>query len=166
MRRPRPSEAGFSLLTTVLLLAIASVAAVVVLSSVQDEQDMLRLAKQRDEARETAYGGLMEIMNDQGLSARLPEPETAGMKTAYQPSADSLFDRESLYRSQRSYQAEIRLLRVAPMVESSHNTVRAVMYEVRVDAEGPEGSAAGVEAQIYKVVSSQSGIIQPRTHGR
>ena len=166
MRRPDSRQAGFSLLTTVLLLAIAAVAATVVLVSVTDEQDLLRQQRQRNEARETAQGGLMELMNDQRLSAILPTPDTPQLSASYTPATSSLFDNASVYRSARDYQAEVRLVRVAPMLESSHNVVRAVMYEVRVDAEGAEGAGAGVEAQIYKVTSSQSGIIQPRTHAR
>lgn len=149
-----------------LLLAIGSVAAAVVLMDMDNELEILRAQRQREEAREAAEGGLMEILNDQGLAAVLPQPDTPNLEATYAPPAQSIFDNPSVYRGQRSYDARVRLVRIAPMLESSHSVVRAVMYEVQVDAQSADGTTAGVEAEVYRVTASQSGIIQPRLHGR
>lgn len=166
MRRPRHERNGFTLITLILMLALATISAGVVLSSIGDEQALLRGERQIAEAREIAEGGLMEVLNDQGLAEVLPTMETPGLHADYAPSSASVFANPSLVRSHGEYDADIDLVRVAPMLESSHTTVRAVMYQVRVRAEAADGTSAGVEAEVYKVTSSSSGIIQPRAHAR
>jgi type II secretory pathway component PulJ len=167
MKSPRRrARGGFTLLTLILLLAVGSLAAAVVLVDMGDELELLRLQRQREEAREAAEGGLMEVLNAQSLAAALPDPTTPNLSVTFQPPAQSIFDNPSVYRGQRSYTANVRLVRMAPMLESSHSVVRAVMYEIQVDAQAADGTSAGVEAEVYRVAASQSGIIQPRVHGR
>ena len=52
------------------------------------------------------------------------------------------------------------------MLESSHNTVRAVIYDVTVEATVDGRTGAGAEAEVFKAASSRVGVIQPRIHGR
>lgn len=164
--RPHRRKAGFTLVTLVLLLALASISAVVVISSVDDDVADQRLFRQSAEAREAAEGGLMEVLNDQRLSDHLPDFTTPDLTRAYTPTGGSVFNAGSNHRSAREYSAEIQLLRVAPIAESSHNVVRAVLYQVQVESEGADGITAGVEAEVYKVATARAGVIQPRTHAR
>lgn len=167
MKSPRRrARRGFTLLTLITLLAVGAVAATILIVELSSERDILLVQRQREEAREAAEGGLMEVLNAQGLSYMLPEADTPNLEVQYTPPAQSVFDNPTVYRGRRSYDATIRLVRMAPMLESSHSVVRAVLFEVAVDAEAGDGTTAGVEAEVYRVVSSQSGMIQPRVHGR
>lgn len=165
-RPGRRARGGFTLVTMVMLLALASVAALVVLDSVNTDVDMLRSQQRTGEAREAAEGGLMEVLNDQRLPTMLPDLSSPQLRTQYTPSGQSIYNQPSVHRGARNYSATIDLVRVAPMMESSHNRVRAVMYQVLVDAEAGDGSRAGVEAEVYKIASARAGVIQPRSHAR
>lgn len=164
--KPRSSRAGFTLLTMVLLLALAAISAAVVLNSVSNDSELRGLERRASEAREVAEGGLMEVLNDQRLSSMLPDPSTPLLHQSYTPSAASLYNSPSVHHGARSYTAGIDLVRVAPMMESSHSVVRAVLYQVQVRGQAGDGTQAGLEAEIYKVGSARSGVIQPRTHAR
>lgn len=154
------------MVTTVLMLALAALSAAVIFASVQDEQEILRYHRQSMEAREAAEGGLMEVMNDQRLSEMLPDLATPSLRRAYTPSGQSVFSGGSAHRTNRAYTANIQLVRIAPMTESSHNVVRAVLYEVEVESISDNGASAGVEAEVYKVATARAGVLQPRNHAR
>ena len=118
------------------------------------------------EAREAAEGGLMEILNDQQFGAQLPDLDTPGLRRTYTRDGASHFATTSAERGTQDYSATVDLVRIAPMQESSYSVVRAVIYEVRVEATAADGMTAGVEAQVYKIASTQAGTILPRTHAR
>lgn len=162
----RRSRAGFTLVTLVLMLAIASVAALVIIASIDDETSLRRMQRQSAEAREAAEGGLMEVLNDQRLSQTLPDFETPNLRATYTPPSSSIFNAASDHRAVRAYTANIELIRIAPMSESSHNVVRAVLYQVQVESKAADGVTAGVEAEVYKVATARPGVIQPRSHAR
>lgn len=166
VRRPRSRRRGFTLVTLVMLLALASISALIIIANIEDEQDILRQHRLDVEAREAAEGGLMEMLNDQRLGAVLPDFSTQNLTATYTPPSNSVFDGTSVHRSTRDYSARIDLIRVAPMAESSHNVVQAVLYQVQVESVSMHGNSAGVEAEIYKVATTRPGVIQPRSHAR
>ncbi len=149
-----------------MLLALATVSALIVIASVEDDQMLRRVGRGSSEAREAAEGGLMEVLNDQRLSTMLPDPSTPTLSRDYQPSSASIYNAASPHRRARSYTARLELIRMTPMLESSHSVVQAVMYQVQVDAISGDEFTAGVQAEVYKIASARSGVIQPRSHAR
>lgn len=162
----RSNQRGFALVTVVMLVSLATVSAMVLLDVIETDIDIRGNERRAREARLAAEGGLMELMNDQDILGIMPTPDDPSSSTTYTPATDSHFaDEESRY-GELSYQAEIRLVRIAPMLESSHNTVRAVIYDVTVEATVDGRTGAGAEAEVFKAASSRVGVIQPRIHGR
>lgn len=164
--KPRHQERGFALVTVALLMAVATVSALVLLDVIETDRDIEAHERRARDARIAAEGGLMEFMNDLDVLALMPSPDDPDMKTTYKPATDSHFGREDSPYGDLEYTAEIQLVRIAPMLESSHNSVRAVIYEVTVESTIDDRIGAGVEAEVFKVASSKVGVIQPRIHGR
>lgn len=165
MRRSS-NERGFALITVVMLVSLATVSALVLLDVIETDRDIESHERRAREGRMAAEGGLMEFMNDLDVLALMPSPDDPGMKSTYNSSVDSHFGREGSPYGKLEYQAEVQLIRVAPMLESSHNSVRAVIYEVTVESTVDGRMGASVEAEVFKVASSKIGIVQPRMHGR
>lgn len=165
MNRVR-TQAGFSLLGVTITMMVAIVAALVIIDLIKDDQEMAVLQRQHQEAREAAEGGLMEILNDQGVMVRLPSTDTPGLAMKYAPSSFSRFGARDNGKGVRDYTADIRLVRVTPLLESSHSVVRAVVYDVRVEATQASGAGAGVHAEVYKIATGSPGYVAPRQHAR
>ncbi|MEQ8275159.1 MAG: hypothetical protein RMA76_43770 [Deltaproteobacteria bacterium] len=159
-------QRGFALVTIVLLMSLATVSALVLLDVIETDRDIEAHERRAREARITAEGGLMEFMNDLDVLTLMPSPTDTEMKSSYQAASDSHFGREDSPYGSLQYQADIQLVRIAPMLESSHNSVRAVIYEVTVESTIDGRVGAGVEAEVFKIASSKIGVIQPRMHGR
>jgi hypothetical protein len=164
--RRRRAQSGFTFITLVLLLALATVSGLIVIASIEDDQVMRRVGRGSSEAREAAEGGLMEVLNDQRLSSMLPDPSTPSLSRDYVPSVGSVYNAASAHRRARTYTARLDLIRMTPMLESSHSVVQAVMYQVQVDAVSGDEFTSGVQAEVYKVASARGGVIQPRSHAR
>ena len=162
----RATRAGFSLLGVTVTMMVAVVAALVIIDMIQEDQRIVVLQRQNQEAREAAEGGLMEILNDQTTMASLPTPDTPGMSIQYKPSADSRFGGKDYGKGTRGYSADIRLVRITPILESSQSVVRAVVYDVRVDALQTSGAGAGVHAEVFKIATGSPGYVAPRAHAR
>lgn len=163
----RNDERGFTMVTLLLLLAVAAVAGLVTIELLEQDHHVQRFSRQHQEAFQTAEGGLMEVINDQEVMSLLPTTASADLRVQYTPRSDSAFFGSSRNRSAQDYEATVELVRVVPMTESSHSVVRAVVYEARVDAEVAEGKgAASLQAEVYKVSSTKTGLIQPRVHAR
>lgn len=157
---------GFTLLTTVLLVSVATMAAVVLISTLrEDVKDGAQYRRAR-EARIAAEGGLMEMLNDRGILDVLPTPESPTLVSTYSPGSDSRFERGATAFGDIEYTATVRLVRMAPMLESSHTAVRAVMYEIDIESLANGATAAGVEAEVYRVASAKVGVVRPRMHAR
>lgn len=157
---------GFALLTVVMLVAVFTISALVVLDLVTGDLSAVQVQHRSEEARETAEGGLMEVLNDHTTMETLPTPSSTNLKASYTVPSDSDFSGQSAARGSGQYTAEFQLVRMAPLLESSHNVVRAVVYEVNVESQMESGAAARVQAEVYRVVASKPGVVQPRTHAR
>lgn len=162
----RGTQAGFSLLGVTITMMVAIVAALVVIDMLEEDQKMMVLQRQYQEAREAAEGGLMEIINDQSVMGLLPTPTTPGMAIQYTPTSYSLFGAADRGKGVRNYTADIQLVRVTPLLESSQSVVRAVVYDVRVNAIQTSGAGAGVHAEVYKIATGSPGYVAPRQHAR
>jgi hypothetical protein len=166
---PRPSvhRRGFALLTVLLLVAIFTVSALVALEIVRGNLDDVGTVHRRQEAKDAAEGGLMEALNDRATMSVLPTFTTPNLTSSYTVSSGSRFSGPaSASRAAGTYNASFALVRMAPLLESSHTVVRAVIYQVDVEAKLDNGAASAVEAEVYRVVSAKSGAVQPRIHAR
>lgn len=162
----RRAQRGFTLMTVILIMSLVTISALVVINLVAEEHDLLAEERRSREVREGAESALMEVLNDGALAGALPTLTTPGQKTTYGRSGTSHLLSSSPHRSARDYQAEIELVRIVPMRESSVSVVRAVVYEVDLSAESSVGHRANLNAEIYKVAASQNGIVRPRRHAR
>jgi hypothetical protein len=152
---------GFSLLTTTLIVAVAALAGVVVLDAVTNDQTLRGIERRSQEAAEVAEGGAMAILNDQRLADALPDP--AGQDLTARVDLDGAFAAERSDGLLRAHEAEVSLLRVVPVLESSHSRVRAVVYDLEVTGRA-SGHAAEVESQIYKMASTAPGVVREQRH--
>ena len=164
----KANQRGFSMLYVVGLIGLATITAVLVINTIQLDHRLLGHERQRAVAREAASGGLMEFLNDHRALDVLPTPATPQLRASYNPQTGSFFSKESDENAgQRSYNAEIQLLRIVPMLESSHGIVRAVVYDVHIEAEVDSGLTSGrVRAETFKVSSAKPGLVLPRRHAR
>ena len=162
-RNPHLDRRGFTALTVVLLIAVVTVSALVVLDLVGEDLGLLGAARRSREAREVAEGGLMEVLNDQDVMNRLPTLDTPDLAIQVSPHEDSAFGGAD---AEGRFEGRVELVRLAPMLESSHGTVRAVVYEVSVEGEVAGGQSARVEAEVFRVASTRAGVVQPRLHAR
>ncbi len=157
----RKKNRGFTLLSVVLILSVVTISAMVVLDTLGVDFGLLRAERQTQEARVAAEGGLMELVNDYAVMGTMPDLTTPNLRLVRTPSANSQFVGEG-----RDYQARIDLVRIAPMMESSHQIVRAVIYEVNVEGQAGDGANARVQAEVFRVAAVRSGIVQPDLHAR
>ncbi len=157
---------GFTMLTTTTLIAIVGVSALVVLDLI--DLDFAQIAQQRRTmaSREAAEGGLMELLNDQDVLANLPTMETTQLKATHQPSTSSVFGNAHAVKGDRDFDADVELIRQVPLLESSHSVVRALVYDVRIEARTGDGGTSRIEAEVFRISASKPGTVQPRMHAR
>jgi len=159
MKRAR---SGFSLPIVILSLGVAAVSAAVLLDVVGFDFVLQGEERRGREARQLTEGGLMELINDQRLLNRLPDLEDADLATDMAPTEQSMFVGDG----KGDYEAEVRLLRLSPLLESSQGRLQAIMYELVVDGERSTGQRAGIRAEIYKFASKPPGLVQEGRHAR
>ncbi|MGF1511891.1 MAG: hypothetical protein ACFB9M_20545 [Myxococcota bacterium] len=152
---------GFSLPVVILSLGVVTVSALVLLDVVNVDIRLLGAERRTLESRLQAEGGLMEMMNDQRLLEALPDYASNSLSAEMTPPDDSMFTHGSA-----SYEAQVRLIRLAPLLESSQSKLQAVVYELVVDAQDGLDGQAGVRAEIYKFASKNNGLIQESKHAR
>jgi hypothetical protein len=154
---------GFSLPIVILSLGVAAVSAAVLLDVVSFDFVLQGEERRGREARQLAEGGLMELINDQRLLNRLPDLKDDDLSNDMEPPQQSMFAGEDKLGK---YAAEVRLLRLSPLLESSQGRLQAIMYELVVDGERSSGQEAGVRAEIYKFASKPPGLVQEGRHAR
>ena len=160
------SNRGFTLLTTTGLLALVAIAALLVLETVDLDFDEISRQRRTISSREAAEGGLMELLNDQDVLANLPTLQTTDLKMAHQPASNSVFGKAHTMKGDRAFDADVQLVRVVPMLESSHSIVRALVYDVRVRARTADGGTSRIQAEVFRITAAKPGTIQPRKHAR
>ncbi len=163
---PRLRQRGFTLVTTTALIAVVAVAGLMVIETLNVEFDQFARQRRTIASREAAEGGLMELLNDQDVLANLPTLNTPQLKTTHQPAGNSVFGQSHLVKGDRSFDAEIELVRHVPMLESSHSVVRALVYDVRVRSTTGDGGTSRIQAEVYRIAASKPGTVQPRLHAR
>lgn len=164
----RKDRQGFALLVVVLVLALVSVVGLMVVDVVNVEQRMIGFRRIAVEARATAEGGALEVINDGSLSSYLPGFASESYSTVYEPSSSSPFVAESdEFGPARSFSGRIDLVRHARPDESGIGTARVFVYEVTTVATVDGGRAEDeVRAEIIKIFSPQEGVVLPEVHAR
>ncbi|MBK8014482.1 MAG: hypothetical protein IPK13_24420 [Deltaproteobacteria bacterium] len=148
---------GFSLITVFMLLALASMSAMILLRLVSMEQSLLRVERLTEEAQALADNGVQEVMADRAVE--LPFEE---VHSSYEVSANSLFVGDD-----HGYEAEIRLLRLDPIRETSMTSLRAVVFEVAAVGRVSNGEAtAEYVTEAYRIVGYAPGVVVPAVHYR
>lgn len=143
------SRRGFSLLVVLMVVGVVMSAALGVYIAVERDATLAGEARRRREALETVEGGLSEIINDRRLLGLLPTAPGEAAMIRYVAPTDSAFE-----GSGDTYEGEIRLVRAAPVLESSQRRLRALIYEVRVRAVEDSGRTAEMEAMVYRLAES------------
>ena len=162
----RSDQRGFTMMTTTVLVAVVGVSALLVLDVISLDFSQISRQRQTVASREAAEGGLMELLNDQDVMSNLPTPRTPNMKMSRTPTGLSVFGQSHQVKGDRSYSADIEMVRQVPLLESSHSTVRAMVYDVRVEASASGGNSARVQAEVFRITASKPGTVQPRMHAR
>ncbi|MCB9654766.1 MAG: hypothetical protein H6729_11615 [Deltaproteobacteria bacterium] len=140
-----------------MLLALASMSAMILLRLVSMEQSLLRVERLTEEAQALADNGVQEVMADRAVE--LPFEE---VHSSYEVSANSLFVGDD-----HGYEAEIRLLRLDPIRETSMTSLRAVVFEVAAVGRVSHGEAtAEYVTEAYRIVGYAPGIVVPAVHYR
>jgi type II secretory pathway pseudopilin PulG len=162
-RRPNPRDRrGFALIVIVLVVAMMSVVAATLLSSIGSELSIIGRRRETWAARQIADSGAREMLANNG--ALLPDFNTANLETTWQPSANSPAVDSA---SGSGYTGKYRLLRFVPVSESSEGSVRALVYEI--DSTGQylaNDSTSEVAGEVYRTVAVAQGIVAPRIHAR
>jgi hypothetical protein len=171
------TESGFSLITLTIILAVMSIAGVILIETIGVDITIAGAHRRAFEAQSDAEAGLMELLADSSLAAQAPTfadlNSTPPLTRIYDAPTVSVVRNDSVGRS---YQARIQLVRVAPMLESSLQWTRALIYQVDTAAQENRRdygdgilrgeSEAEVSAEVYRVIVVQPGTIFPEVHSR
>jgi len=164
MRRVRRDRAGFGMFVVVMLMAVVSVVGLSLMDVIRVDLLIVGNEAEQGRAREMAEGALMEIITDEDLPDRLPGLADPNLSAPYSPTTNSQFSEARAYSE---VEATARLLRIVPLMESSHTYSRAVVHEVSVNGEVAGGAAThDVSATIYQTITFRPGIVLPRRHAR
>ena len=155
---------GFSLITVTVVLAIMSLGAVVLVDIVGLDLEITGEHRRNFEVEGDAEAAVMEMMTDRQVALGAPVFTTPDLKFNYSaPVASAIRDDDA----GRNYEGELRLVRMAPMLESSHAWSRALVYEVRATAENERTDReAEVVAEIFRTIVVSPGTELPQMHAR
>ncbi|MFO0723750.1 MAG: hypothetical protein U1E65_08220 [Myxococcota bacterium] len=157
-------QRGFALIGIVVLTAALAIGGAILLDWVRVDLLLGNSEANTELARQTAEGAVMEVINDRDTPDQLPPLDDTDLTRSYQPSAVTAFVESS---GARTFDAELRLIRVVPLAESSMNQTRAVVHEVTATGKSGFGqSTVEVRTEIYRVVAFQPGTVLPRRHAR
>lgn len=162
MRRSRSTgQRGFAMLVVIIIAALVALLAGSLMQLVGSDLVQVGQSRRALEARDTAEGGVSEILNDLDFVANYPTLNSATMLTNYN-TAGSQFVRDG-----RTYTGSVRLLRVGPPTESSLEQTRVITYEVRADASVSAQSAnAEVVAEVLRTIAYPKGWTPDERHFR
>lgn len=155
---------GFSLITVTVVLAIMSLGAVVLVDVVGLDLEITGEHRRNFEVEGDAEAAIMEMMTDRNMATNAPVFTTPDLTHRYAAPAGSAVRNDD---TGRNYEGELRLIRVAPMLESSHAWSRALVYEVRATAENDQVvREAEVVAEIFRTIVVSPGTELPQMHAR
>ncbi len=156
-------ERGFSMIMVVMLLAVTSISAAVLLNTVGADIFNASIVHRTLRARSVAEGAVMEVIDDDRTRAILPDFASTALTANYTPSAQSAFKNALT----GDYTASVKLLRFVPLAESSQTWSRALVYEVTADATVSNGDGGSqLSSEIFRVISIPPGIMLPFKHAR
>lgn len=169
MKRPGPrsaasssGERGFAMLVVIIIAALLALLAGSLLQLVQSDLVQVGQARRAFEARDTAEGGVAEILNDLDFITEYPALGGGGGLSSDYDSRTSPFVGEG-----RSYQGSVRLLRVGPPTESSLEQTRVLTYEVRALSSVNDGAAqTEVVAEVLRTIAYPRGWTPDERHYR
>ncbi len=165
MRRIRKKQqGGFAIIVVVVLVALLVVMGVTLLRLVRVDMSLVGQSRRNLEAKQAAEGAAMEVLNDLNTNGILPDLTDPDLMETYTVSPQSVFNAPA---QNRSYTAQVNLMRMGPMNDSSLSRSRAMVYEIQVTARyGNGASTADVRAEVYRPVTVEPGIVLPRRHFR
>lgn len=153
---------GFALISVMLLVAVVALTATILLDVLRADVMLGGLERSLDEARAVAEGGVMEVIDDRQTPDLLPTHRTPELRAEHS-GGGGVFAASG----QGTYEAEIELLRIVPLSESSINQTRAVVYEVTSIGTSNRGEERfEVRTEIFRPVAIQRGVVLPRRHAR
>jgi hypothetical protein len=164
MKRRSNHRPGFALIGVVMLTAALAIGGAILLDVVRVDMIFGKTGRQTEEARQIAEGAVMEVINDQDTPNQLPPLDDSDLTRTYQASSATAF---SDPRQGINFEAELRLIRIVPLAESSMNQTRAIVHEVTTRGTAGHGDASvELRTEIYRVVAFQPGTVLPRRHAR
>jgi type II secretory pathway pseudopilin PulG len=157
------NQRGFSLLTVMLLVAMVTISSLVVIELVMGDHDIQGMERRTREAREAAEGGTMELINEELIADVLPDLSEDDLTSVAKPTSDNVFSSIRADGSRLEYEGTVALIRISPLLESSHSRVRAVVYELEVTGESSNHTVV-TQTQIYKMAAASPGLVQAPRH--
>lgn len=164
MRRRRSRkdrQAGFALFIVMILVAMLAVGALSLLDMINLDIIMVGEERRYSRAKESAEGGLSEMLNDVETPDNLPGLSHATLTEDYVPPTQSPF-----IESAEGFEGRFELLRIVPLSESSHTLTRAVVHGLHTRGRSGPRASAEVDVEIYRVMAYRPGTILPRRHIR
>lgn len=180
-RRMRRDQEGFALLVVVLIVALLAVVGATLLDLVNVDLNLVGQQRRAIEAKAVADGALLEVLDDAELSSYFPTFDDPTLRRTYvangvkDPNGTpiQLDETNSAYvqypgtSSERTYEANVGLVRVSKVPESSTSLFRGLVYEVSAQSKLNQGLATSeVRAEIVKKVSVGRGTVIPPRHVR
>jgi hypothetical protein len=147
-------------------MVVLGLAGLGILQLIRLDLTMTGQSRRSVQARDSAEGAVMEVINNVNTSALLPDlgSPLTGLSVSAPPPGNSPFIDP---RVGDSYGVKVNLLRIAPMSESSFAWTRATVYEIDSQSSFHRGdSQAAVRAEVYKAVAFEPGIVLPNKHFR
>lgn len=184
--RPDPAgRRGFAMLIVILIVALLSVLAAALLDLVNVDITLVGQHRRAFEARQIAEGATYEILGDPTLPSRLPtlasiDGATPPRPLYYRYAANDVLDPDGTpvplspassavvktSAVQQSYNADICLVGLGPVVGSSANLFQSVTHELTVIGRLNSGQATSeTRAEIKQLVPKPSSL-QGRVHCR
>lgn len=169
MTRTHTHQRGFSLIVVAMSLAVLAVVGTFAVDALEFDIETVGQERMTMKARFAAETAVNEIMGDIDVLSYLPTFQDDDMATAFD-SADALqqsVEGGAYHEEDVDYDVNIKLVRAAPVRESSLNLVRALVYEVSSESSVQYGRAgANVRMQGYKLFSHKPGTVLPTRHAR
>lgn len=165
MRRTngRRGQRGFALLVVIIIAALVALLASSLMQLVSSDLSQVGQSRRAFEARDTAEGGVSEILNDLDFVSRYPGLAGTSLSVDYDTSGSRVVDPNT----RKTYNGSVRLLRVGPPTESSLEQTRVITYEVRALANVNNGAAqTEVVAEVLRTIAYPRGWTPEEQHYR
>jgi len=162
LRVIKKRQRGFAMLVVIIIAALLAMLAGTLLQLVQSDLVMMGQTRRSFESREVAEGAVAQVINDTGFLAQYPPLDHPTLQSPLYPTLGSPF-----MKPDRTFDANVRLLRIGPPTESSLEQSRIITYEVRALAM-VAGNAATTEvvAEVLRTIAYPRGWVPIERHYR